>query len=128
MSEAHDRFREVLAELPDTFVMNDLTLSPVIPPDKFGLVFYASAVDPVPQLDGNFRDPTWTLAIISPVTKMEAAADPLFDALYQVLDTLDAAKTTRWENATLEPYNDTLWCYTVQVKMYTQRTEEEEPA
>lgn len=128
MSTAHDEFRAVLAKLPNTFVLNTPTLSPVIPPDKFGLIFYASAVDPVPQLDGGFRDPTWTLAVISPVTSLEAAADPLFDALYEVLDVLDAEKTTRWTNATMEPYNDTLWCYTVQVKMYTQRTEEEEPA
>lgn len=128
MSIAHDAFRTVLDALPaERFVLSpEPTLNPVIPPGKHCLIFYAAAVDPVPLGNGAVRDPTWKLAVISPVTSIEAAAGPLFDALYEVLDVIEKAPTTRWETATMEPYGETLWCYSVDVKMYTQRTQEEE--
>jgi hypothetical protein len=128
MSAAHDAFTAILDVLPDdAFVISESpSMNPVIPPGKHCLTFYAAAVDPVPLGAGKFRDPTWKLAIISPVTSIEAAAGPLFDALYDVLDVLEAHESTRWETATMEPYGETLWCYSVDVKMYTQRIEEEE--
>jgi hypothetical protein len=122
MSAEYDAFRALLEPLPDTFVINDPTLTPVIPPGKFGLVFYIA--NGVPTAIGP-RDITWDLAIISPVTSMKAAGEDLWDAVNVVLNELEKAKTARWNSATIEPYNDTLWCYSVQVTMYAVNEPEE---
>lgn len=125
MSDAFDYIAAVLAELPDSFVINEPTLTPVIPPEKHGIVYYAPTLAPVATLDGGKRrEITWNVAVISPITGMQAAGPPLFDALWAVIDVLEKSQTVRWTSATMEPYNDTLWCYSVQVTMYAENTEE----
>jgi hypothetical protein len=126
MNEAYDALAAVLAPLPDTFVFNETTLSPVIPPGKHGLMYYVASLAPVDiGLGKVFRDHTWNLAIISPITGMEAARGPLLDALHAVIDAVEASKTVRWTEATLEPFNDTLWCYSINITMYAENVQEE---
>lgn len=130
MSEAGDHLRAILAGLPDTFVLNTMTLIPVIPTGKHGIVFHRVGLAPVENLAGRFRDTTWAIAVISPVTGPEAAGDPLDDALDTVLDALEAEPTLRWTTATFQPYNERLWCYSVEVTLYNEIVpdEPEEPA
>lgn len=125
MSAEYEAFRALLAELPDNYVINEPTLTPVIGPGQFGLVFYIANGVPTALLDGT-RDITWDLAVISPVTSLKAAGEDLWDAVNVVLDAIEKSKTARWNSATIEPYNDTLWCYNVQITMYAQNQEEEE--
>lgn len=125
MSAEYDAFRALLDPLPDSYVINEPTLTPVIGPTQFGLVFYIASGVPTAQLDGT-RDITWDLAVISPVTSLKAAGEELWDAVNVVLDAIEKSKTARWNSATLEPYNDALWCYNVQVTMYAVNEEEEE--
>lgn len=125
MSEPYAHMQAILEELPDTFVINEPTLTPVIPPGKHGIVFYVPSMVPVAQLDNTMRDVTWNVAVISPVTGMKAAADPLFDATNEVIDHLETKETVRWTSATMEPYGEAFWCYRVEVAMYRQKTQEE---
>lgn len=127
MSAPYDALLAVLETLPDTFVLNETTLSPVIPPGKHGLMYYVARTAPVDTGFGKvFRDLTWNLAVISPVTGMEAARGPLLDALHEVIDAVEGSKTVRWTEATLEPFNDTLWCYSININMYAENVQEEE--
>lgn len=128
MSEPYDSFEAILHQLPDTFVLNETTLSPVIPPGKHGLMYYVAQLSPVDTGFGKvFRDNQWNLAIISPVTGMEAARGPLLDALNEVITVLEEnSSTVRWTEATLEPFNDTLWCYSININMYAENVQEEE--
>lgn len=127
MSAPYDALAAVLADLPDTFVLNETTLNPVIPPGKHGLMYYVATLAPVDiGLGKVFRDHTWNLAIISPVTGMEAARGPLLDALHQVIDVVEKSETVRWTEANLEPFNETLWCYSINITMYAENVQEEE--
>lgn len=127
MSAAYDAFEEALNVLPDTFVICEPTLNPVIPTGKHGLMYYVSAVEEATVATlGKFRVHTWNLAVISPVTGMEAARGPLLDALHEVIDALEKSRTVTWSDATLEPFNDTRWCYSIQIQMYAQNVQEEE--
>lgn len=127
MSAPYDELKAVLEPLPDTFVFNETTLSPVIPPGKHGLMYYVANLAPVDiGLGKVFRDHTWNLAVISPVTGMEAARAPLLDALHEVITVVEASKTVRWTDATLEPFNDRLWCYSINISMYAENEQEEE--
>jgi hypothetical protein len=121
MSAEYDAFRALLEPLPDAYVINEPTLTPVISPGQFGLVFYIN--NGVPTALGP-RDITWDLAVISPVTDMRAAGEALWDAVNEVLAAIEKSKTARWNSATIEPYNDTLWCYNVQVTMYAVNEQE----
>lgn len=123
MSAAFDELNAILATLPDTFVINEPTLTPVIEPGKHGIVFYVPTLSPTRQLDNGTMEVTWNIAVISPVTGLKAAGPALFDATIEVLGALETAKTTRWDSATMEPYNDTLWCYSVIVTMYANKEE-----
>jgi hypothetical protein len=121
MSEPYEGMAALLSPLPDTFVFNETTLSPVIPPGSHGLMYYVASLAPVDVGFGKvYRDHTWNLAIISPVTGMEAARGPLLDALHEVIDVVEASDTARWTDATLEPFNDTLWCYSINITMYAE--------
>lgn len=128
MNEAYDAIQAVLAPLPsERFVRNETTLNPVIPPGKHGLMYYVAALAPVDIGMGKvFRDHTWNLAIISPVTGMESARGPLLDALHEVITAVEASDTVRWTEAVLEPFNDTLWCYSINITMYAKPVQEEE--
>lgn len=135
MSIAYDEMAAVLAPLlisdtdgePPKFVMNETTLNPVIPPEAHGLMYYVANLAPVDTGFGKvFRDHTWNLAVISPVTGMEAARGPLLDALHEVVDVLEKSKTVRWADANLEPFNDTLWCYSINITMYAENVQEQE--
>jgi hypothetical protein len=121
VSAEYDAFRALLEPLPDTFVINEPTLTPVIPPGKFGLVFYIASGAPTAI---GPRDLTWDLAIISPVTSMKAASEDLWEAVNAVLEAIEKSKTARWNSAEIEPYNETLWCYSVQITMYATNEEE----
>jgi len=125
MSTAGDHLRAILAGLPDTFVLNTMTLNPVIPTGKHGIVFHRVGLAPVENLAGRFRDTTWAIAVISPITGPEAAGDPLDDALDAVLDVLEAEQTLRWTTATFGPYNERLWCYSVEVTLYNELVPDE---
>lgn len=128
MSVAHEHMKTVLTALPGTFVINSMTLNPVIPTGKHGIVFHLVSAVPVENLGKDrMRDTTWAVAVISPVTGPEAASEALEAALDVVLDALEAEPTLRWTTATLEPYNDRLWCYSVEVQMYNQVVPEPEP-
>lgn len=118
----YSAFEAVLEALPDTFVLCEPTLTPAIPAGKFGLVYYIASGQPA-TLD-RFRDLTWDLAIISPITGMRAASRELWAAVNQVLDAIEDSKTTRWSNVAIEAYNESLWCYSLQVTMYAQKTED----
>lgn len=126
MSAAHDEMAAILATLPDGFVINEPTLNPVIPPGKHGIICYVPTLAPLSQLDGAQRQITWNVAVISPITGMKAAGGPLLDALFDVVAVLEKSKTATWTAADMEPYGDTLWCYSVQVTMYANDTQEEE--
>lgn len=127
MSTAGDHLRAVLAGLPDSFVINQMTLNPAIPTGKHGIVFHRVGLAPVENLAGRFRDTTWAIAVISPITGPEAAGDELDDALDTVLGVLEAEPTLRWTTATFEPYNQRLWCYSVEVTLYNEIVPEPEP-
>lgn len=127
MSTAGDHLRAILAGLPDTFALSSMTLNPAIPTGKHGVVFHRVGLAPVENLAGRFRQTTWAVAVISPVTGPEAAGDPLDDALDVVLDVLEAEPTLQWTTATFEPYNDRLWCYSVEVTLYNELVPEPEP-
>lgn len=119
MSAIHDHMDAVLAPLEaQGFVLCEPTLTPAIPADKHGVVYYVPNVRPLAQLDGARRAIAWNVAVISPVTGMKAASGPLLDALLDVLKVVEAEPTTTWTSADMEPYNDTLWCYAVEVGMY----------
>ena len=123
MSEVYDAMAAVLSALPDDeFVINEPSLTPAIPPGKHGVMYYVAQATPA-VLD-RFRDVTWDLALISPITSMQAAGEPLFDALMALLDVLEDDQTVRWTSAALEPFGDTMWCYSLQITMYTEKTEE----
>lgn len=128
MTEPYAGLEAILNELPDTFVLNEPTLSPVIPPGKHGLMYYVARMAPVQTAFGKkFRDMTWNLAIISPVTGLDAARPPLLAALNEVVDVFEKhSDTARWEEATLEPFADTLWCYSINITMYAETVQEEE--
>lgn len=127
MSAPYDAIEAVLNTLPDMFVLNETTLSPVIPPDHFGLMYYVGRLAPVDiGLGKVFRDHTWTLSVISPVTGVEAARGPLLDALHEVIDAIEASKTVRWSEANLEPFNDRLWCYNIEISMYGENVQDDE--
>ena len=123
--DPYAHMQAILEELPDTFAINEPTLSPVIDPDKHGIVFYVPSMAPVHLLNNSTRDVTWNIAVISPVTGMKAAADPLFAATNEVIDHLETKNTVRWVSANMEPYGEQYWCYRVEVTMYRQKTEEE---
>src|SRR5690606_24915793 len=94
-----------------------------IPTGKHGLMYYVSGVGraEVAALGRRrFRVHTWNLAVISPVVGMEAAAGPLLDAMHEVIDALEKSDTLTWTDATLEAFNDTLWCYSIQAQMYAE--------
>lgn len=124
MSIPYDEMLSLLEPLPDTFVLNETTLNPVIDPGKHGLMYYVARLEPVQNGFGKvFRDHTWNLAVISPITGMEAARGPLLDALHEVITVVEKSKTVRWTEATLEPFNDTLWCYSINISMYAENEE-----
>jgi len=124
-SPEYEEFERVLSGLPDSFVLCEPTETPVIPPGHHGLVYYIASGAPA-TLE-RFRDLTWDLAVISPVTDMKAAGRLLWSAVNQVIDVLEAEKTVRWTTVSLEPYNTKLWCYSLQVTMYAEKTEDAEP-
>lgn len=121
MSVPYDGLKSVLSTLPDTFVLCEPTLNPVIPTGKHGLMYYVASIGraEVAAL-GRFRVHTWNLAVISPVVGMEAASGPLLDAMHEVIDALEKSDTLTWTDATLEAFNDTLWCYSIQAQMYAE--------
>ena len=128
MSVAHEHMRTVLDTLPDTFVLNTMTLNPVIPTGKHGIVFHLVSSVPGGYLGKDrLRDATWAVAVISPVTGPEAASQALEAALDEVLDVLETEPTVRWTTAVLEPYNERLWCYAVEVQMYNRVVPDPEP-
>lgn len=124
-SPEYEEFERILRQLPDTFVLCEPTEKPVIPPGKHGLVYYIANGAPA-TLD-RFRDLTWDLAVISPITGMKAAGRLLWSAVNDVIDVLEAEKTARWTNVAIEPYSDSLWCYSLQVTMYAEKTDDAEP-
>ncbi len=109
------------------FVLCEPTLTPAIPADKHGVVYYVPIVAPLPQLDGRRRAITWNIAVISPVTGMKAASSPLLDALLDVLNVLEAEPTATWASAAMQPYGDTLWCYSVEVTVYANDVPDDVP-
>ncbi|WP_036963685.1 Rho termination factor N-terminal domain-containing protein [Promicromonospora kroppenstedtii] len=111
----------MLDGLPDQFVINKMTLNPVIPTGKFGIVFYLANTAPVATFSAQ-RNNTWNLAVISPLASEDAATEDLVDALDEVLEVLELEPTLQWEQATFEPFNERLWCYSVQVSLYTTWT------
>lgn len=122
-SPEYEEFERILGTLPDTFVLCEPTLNPVIPPGTHGLVYYIASGAPA-TLD-RFRDLTWDLAIISPLTDMKAAGRELWTAVNQVLDVIEKEPTARWTTVAIEPYGEAFWCYSVQVTMYAEKTDEE---
>lgn len=127
MSAAYEAIEAVLSTLGDEFVLNEPTLSPVIPPEKHGLMYYVGRLAPVDIGMGKvFRDNTWNLAVISPLTGLEAAGPELLEALNKVIDAIEASDTVRWTEATLEPFDAKMWCYSIAVTMYAENVQEEE--
>jgi len=120
MSTSRERLNAVLSNLDDGFVISPLTLSPVIPTGKHAVIAHLVNNAPVETGFGRFRDTTWAVAIVSPLTDPANAIPGLEDALDAVLDVLEAEPTLRWENAALEPYNERLWCFSVEVTIYNE--------
>jgi hypothetical protein len=128
MSTSGDHMRDILSALPDTFVLNTTTLNPVIPTGKHGIVFRRVSLAPVQNLAGRFRDTTWLIAVISPLTGPDAAGEALDEALDAVLDVLEAEPTLRWTLAELGAFDERRWCYFIEVTLYNEIVPDEEPA
>jgi hypothetical protein len=127
MSAGREHLKGILAALPDTFDINGMTLNPVIQTGHHAIVFHEVSIAPVPALGTRYRDTTWVVAVVSPLTNPEAAVEGLEDAVDEVLAVLESADTLRWSQAAFEPYNDRLWCFSVEVQIYNEVTPDPEP-
>lgn len=125
----HETIRSILETLPDSFVLNEPTLSPVVGPDQFGLMFYVDTLRPVTTAFGKvFRDHHWVVSVVSPLTTLEAAGPDLLNATNEVITALEEhSDTVRWSEATLDPLGDRYWAYNIALEMYGENEQEEAP-
>ncbi|WP_419707662.1 hypothetical protein [Promicromonospora sp. NFX87] len=125
MTTPANHLRAVLEfELDDTFVILPLSASPVIPTGKHGVMPYRSTVNPLIGLlgNGNIRNNTFMVHVISPLANMVTAQAELNDALDAVLDALETDQSLEWTEAVFERYNDVLWCYTISLTIASSHT------
>ncbi len=121
MSASREHLDAVFATLSDDYVLSPLTQNPVIPSGKHAVMYHLVNTVPVENLGKNrLRDTTWVVALVSPLTNWDTAVNGLESALDPLLDALEAEPTLRWTTATFEPYNERLWCFSVEVTLYNE--------